>query len=299
MPFDLKEYLKSRQEWCNEYIARYVDMRCDDSFALLRDAMNYSLFAGGKRVRPILAMGACRACGGREKDALPFGVALEMVHTFSLIHDDLPSMDDDDYRRGKPSNHKIYGEAHAILAGDALLAEAFRMLACPDLYPPVTPEAGLEIMREVAEATGVTGMVGGQSLDLISENKPIVEDRLYLMHLCKTARFIACSTVTGAIAAGAEKAKIEAMRQYGLEIGLAFQIVDDCLNAVGDEKVMGKATGSDAERGKATYPALYGVEKSREIARGHVDKAVEALADFADKAEILRAIALYIIERDR
>jgi len=296
---DIKKYLTTRREWCNRYITEYMENRCDDSFAKLRDAMSYSLFAGGKRVRPILVMAACEAAGGDEKHTIPFGVALEMVHTFSLIHDDLPSMDDDDYRRGKLTNHKVYGEAHAILAGDALLAEAFRVLSRPDLYPPVTAETGLAVMREVAEATGICGMVGGQSLDLLSENKAIEPDNLYLMHLCKTARFIECATVTGAILAQADEGTIESMRRYGEDIGMAFQIVDDCLNAAGDEKIMGKATGSDAERGKATYPALYGLEESRKKAHEHVTKAIDALESFGPRGETLRQIALYIIKRNR
>lgn len=299
MTLDFEQYLKTRRDKVNRYLEDYLDRQSDEDFEYLRKAMRYSLFAGGKRVRPIIAMAACAACGGDEEKTIPVGAALEMIHTFSLIHDDLPSMDDDDLRRSKPTSHKVFGEAHAILAGDALLAEAFRMLADRRLYPRIPAETGLEIMREVAEGTGVRGMVGGQSLDILSEGKPIDPEKLHMTHLCKTARFVACAAVSGALVAEGTPGQIEALRRYGELTGLAFQIVDDCLNAAGDEKTLGKAAGSDARRGKATYPALYGLEKSREKAEALANEAVVALDSFDEKADPVRRIARYIVKRDR
>lgn len=301
MDFDLRElmnYVEARADAVNAYLRAYMERRCVE-FPKLGEAMSYSLFAGGKRLRPILAMAACEACGGDGARTLPFGAAIEMIHTFSLIHDDLPSMDNDDFRRSKPTSHRVFGEAHAILAGDALLSEAFRVMSDPALYPDVPVATGLAIMREVADAAGVCGMVGGQSLDLLSENRPIDPELLDRMHECKTARFIAASAVAGGLVAGASDERLSALREYGLRVGLAFQIVDDCLNAAGEEAAIGKSVGSDAAHGKATYPAFYGLAESRLRAAARVDEAMAALAPFGDAADRLRTVARFIVERDR
>jgi geranylgeranyl diphosphate synthase, type II len=296
---DFQNYLKSRQDQVNRFLKEYIENYCPDDFRYLKEAIAYSLLSGGKRVRPILAMASCNAVGGDENKALPFGCALEMIHTFSLIHDDLPAMDNDDYRRNMLTNHKVYGDAHAVLAGDALLSEAFRLMSDRRLYPGVDAETGLEIMREVADAAGICGMVGGQSLDLLCENKEIEERTLHLIHLCKTARFIAVAVVVGGLVAKADDEKIKALRFFGENLGKAFQIVDDILNETGDADAIGKSVGSDARRGKATFPALYGIEKSRRKAREFSDNAIDALDIFGEKAEILREIARYVVKRDR
>ncbi len=294
----LAQYLSAQGERVNERLRLIMRDRCGD-FPRLEEAMRYSLFAGGKRLRPILAITACRACGGDDELVLPFAAALEMIHTFSLIHDDLPAMDDDDFRRSRPTNHKVFGEAQAILAGDALLSEAFRVMADVALYPGVSPATGLAVMREVADAAGVCGMVGGQSLDLISENRDIDPDVLDLVHRCKTARFIAAAVVVGGLVANAAAERIGALRAYGEKIGLAFQIVDDCLNASGDTATTGKSVGGDAKHGKATYPAYYGLDESRVRARALADEAIAALGPFGAEADRLREIARFIVDRDR
>ena len=296
---DFKEYIKTRQDLVNDYLRYYLENRTSSDFPTLKEAVAYSLLSGGKRMRPILAMAACEATGGEGKKALPFGCALEMIHTFSLIHDDLPAMDNDDYRRNMLTNHKVFGDAHAILAGDALLAETFRMIADRSLYPDVSVERGMSVMREVAEAAGFCGMVGGQSLDLLAENKKVDERAVHLIHLYKTARFIAASVVTGGLVAGAGDASISALRRYGENLGLAFQIIDDILNEIGEPGKTGKSVGSDARRGKATYPALFGIAESRRKAVEYTGLAIAALEPLGSSVSRLCEIARYIVSRDR
>lgn len=256
----------------------------------LVEAMEYSLMAGGKRLRPALALGAARATGGPEEAALPAACALEMIHTYSLIHDDLPAMDNDDLRRGRPTAHKAFGEATAILAGDSLLTLAFEVLA----------EAGNPaVIREIAHASGVCGMAGGQYVDLQSEGKRLTLGELRNIHRCKTGALIRVAVRAGALATNAPAPALEALTAYGEHIGLAFQIADDILDVVGDEAAIGKRVGSDEANEKATYPALLGLEQSRTRAREAADAAIAALVDFGPEADIFRALADFIVDRDR
>jgi geranylgeranyl diphosphate synthase type II len=260
-------------------------------------AARYSLMAGGKRLRPILCLAAAEAVGGKAEAVIPVACALEFIHTYSLIHDDLPAMDNDDYRRGKLTSHKVFGEDIAILAGDALLTEAFNLLARRDLMPGVPSERLLDVTREVSEAAGWFGMVAGQVLDIRSEGKTVDLKTLQQIHRLKTGAMIRVSLRAGAILSGASAAALASLSDYGRQIGLAFQIADDILNVEGDRTLLGKGTGSDAARGKVTFPALLGVEESRTRAKALIGEAVASLASFDERAAPLRSIALYILER--
>lgn len=255
----------------------------------LAEAMRYSLFAGGKRLRPALALGAAEIIAGDDTPALPAACAIEMIHTYSLIHDDLPAMDDDDLRRGKPTCHRVYGEAIAILAGDALLTMAFDALA---------DTGSVEVVREVAVAAGVAGMVGGQVLDMHGEGRQLGLDDLRRIHASKTGALIRASVRTGALLAGAAPDTLDALTRYAERIGLAFQIADDILNVTGTQAALGKRVGSDAERGKSTYPALLGLDSARRLAQATIGEALDALQPFGPEAEPFRALAAFIIERD-
>jgi len=263
----------------------------------LKEAIRYSLLAGGKRVRPILTIAACEACGwgpeGREL-AVPVGAAFEMIHTYSLIHDDLPAMDNDDLRRGRPTNHKVFGEANAILAGDALLTEAFGLIAS---LKTKRPEKLLRVIDEVARAAGVEGMAGGQAVDLESEGKQLTKDLLEQLHRMKTGCLIRGSVVAGALVADADPRQLEAIRGYGEAIGLAFQIADDLLDVEGKTEDLGKTARSDAAHSKATYPSVVGIESSKRLAQQGVDKAIHSLAPFDHLADPLREIARFIVSR--
>ncbi len=259
----------------------------------VHEAMRYSVFAGGKRLRPLLALLACEAVGGDTEDAMPAAVALEMIHTYSLIHDDLPAMDDDDYRRGQPTCHRVYGEAIAILAGDALLTHAFLVLADP-AAGRVPPARRLQIMAEIAEAAGSRGMVGGQAMDILSEGHEIDHPTLLYLHTHKTGALIRASVRAGAIAGGADGEALQALTRYGERIGLAFQIVDDILDIEGVTDEMGKTTGSDQRRKKATYPALMGLEESRRQAAHLLQEAKDALRPLGEKGAVLAALADFI-----
>jgi geranylgeranyl diphosphate synthase type II len=264
---------------------------------LIFQAARYSLMAGGKRLRPILCLAAAEAIGGKAEAVMPVACALELIHTYSLIHDDLPAMDNDDYRRGKLTSHKVFGEDIAILAGDALLTEAFNLLARRDLMPGVPPERLLDVTREVSEAAGWFGMVAGQVLDIRSEGKTVDLKTLQQIHRLKTGAMIRVSLRAGAILSGASAMALASLSDYGRQIGLAFQIADDILNVEGDRTLLGKGTGSDAARGKVTFPALLGVEASRIRAKALIGEAVASLASFDERAAPLRLIALYILER--
>jgi geranylgeranyl diphosphate synthase type II len=253
-------------------------------------AMRYSLFAGGKRLRPALTLGAAEIISGDDVVALPAACALEMIHTYSLIHDDLPAMDDDDLRRGQPTLHKAFDEATAILAGDGLLTMAFDVVA----------ETGnVQVIRELAQAAGVAGMVGGQQLDLEAEGRRLTLPELQRVHACKTGALIRAAVRMGALLANAKPEPVAALTRYGEQIGLAFQIADDILNVVGDAAVIGKAVGSDAVHGKSTYPALLGLERARALADEAVTAALEALEEFGPEADTFRALARYIVEREK
>jgi len=263
----------------------------------LHRAMRYSLFAGGKRVRPILAIAAFEAVGGKSKAIIPVASSLELIHTYSLIHDDLPAMDDDDYRRGKPTNHKVFGEAVAILAGDALLTLAFELLSQDKIAREVSPKTLIQIVQELAEGAGHFGMIGGQVVDIESEGKKVSQTELEYIHRHKTAALIRAAIRIGGLLGGAQKADLAALTQYGEDIGLAFQIVDDVLDVVGTQEEMGKDVQSDLSRNKKTYPAFFGVERSRQKAYDLMRRATKSLERFGKKADPLREIAHYIVER--
>jgi geranylgeranyl diphosphate synthase type II len=262
--------------------------------------MRYSLLAGGKRLRPILCVAAAEAVGGKETQALPAACALECIHTYSLIHDDLPAMDDDDLRRGRPTSHKVFGEAMAILAGDALLTYAFQLLSDPALYEEqVKPEVMVEVIRFVADAAGAQGMVGGQVADVEAEGRHVDPAGLAYIHTHKTAALIRASVVSGALLGGGSSEEVEALARYGSAIGLAFQIVDDILDVIGDSESLGKAVGGDAAHDKATYPAVHGLEASRAEAEKLIKEACDALEPFGERGAPLEALALFVLERQR
>ncbi len=300
---EIKTYLNNQRLVIEDALERYMltaDME-NSAFAHHIEAMRYSLFAGGKRIRPILCLAAGQAIGRRpvpDIDLLPIACALECIHTYSLIHDDLPAMDNDDLRRGKPTNHTLFGEAGAILAGDGLLTWAFDLLSNNGQSDSaLSPKKQLEIIHLIARAAGSLGMVGGQALDIENENKEFPFDTLRVIHRSKTGALITASILAGAIAAGANQTQQKALTRYGEQIGLAFQIVDDLLNVTGTTEQLGKTAGSDATRGKATYPAFFGIDATRQKARAAVEEAQEALSLFDEKADPLRAIAQYIHTR--
>ena len=292
---ELKEYLE-KQRLIVEKALETALPEIEGREARVVEAMRYSLFAGGKRLRPILCLAAAQAVGGKIEAAMPAACALEMIHTYSLIHDDLPAMDDDDLRRGKPTSHVVFGEAIAILAGDGLLTEAFVILSDYHILPS---ERVLRLIGVISRAAGYRGMVGGQVVDMLSQNKPADLETVQQMHSRKTAALISAATESGALAGGGTDEQVEALARYGRAIGLAFQIADDILDIEGSTEVLGKTAGSDVVRGKVTYPAAAGLEGSREAARTLVNQALAALEGFDGKANLLRALASYIIARKK
>lgn len=293
---DLKTYLGEKRAMVDEALGKYMPTPDGPASVLIR-AMNYSLFAGGKRLRPILCIAGAEAVGGDAKDVLPVACALELIHTYSLIHDDLPAMDNDDLRRGKPTNHKVFGEAMAILAGDALLTEAFSMLAILEIPERASSSVFKRIVKIIAGASGWRGMVGGQAVDMQAEGKVIDSSTIDYIHSHKTGALIAASVSSGAVLAGGTEAQVEAIELYGEKIGLAFQIADDILDIEGNAEVMGKGVGGDSKKGKNTFPSVYGLAESRLILKDLVDSGAKALEEFDHKADPLRQIAQYIIER--
>lgn len=290
---DLEKYLSEKTELIDDTL-RGLLVREDEYPQPLHKAMHYSLFAGGKRIRPVLALASAEAVGGATEDVLPAACAIECIHTYSLIHDDLPAIDNDDLRRGKPTCHKVFGEAMAILAGDALLTVAFEFMA-----DGLEAEPGkvLRAIVEVARAAGSTGMIGGQVVDIESEEKDISFPVLEYIHTHKTGKLILASVRCGAILGGASEEELARLTSYGRSIGLAFQVADDILDVEGDTVELGKATGGDALLGKATYPALLGIDESRNRAQELVEMAVDSLAGLSEVADPLREIARLIITR--
>jgi geranylgeranyl diphosphate synthase type II len=293
--FDLETYLVERRAMVEAALARHLDA-CTGAPATLREAMAYSLLAGGKRLRPMLALAACEAVGGRVDDALDAACAVEFIHTYSLIHDDLPAMDDDDFRRGRPTSHKKFGEAIAILAGDALAAEAFRVAA--------SQRAGREaaiadVVFELARASGAVGMVGGQVIDIEATGKKITIEHLEQLHHAKTGELLLVSVRAGARMGGATADGLERLTVYGRALGLAFQIVDDVLDITADLATLGKDPGSDREAGKTTFVDLLGIDGARARAKKVMDEGIATLAPLGEKAEALRALAHYTVQRDR
>jgi geranylgeranyl diphosphate synthase type II len=290
--FDLSAYLARNNERLDRELSSWLGR--PEPGGRLADAMRYSLMAGGKRLRPNLCLAAAQAVGGNPDEAVAVACALEMIHTYSLIHDDLPGMDNDDLRRGKPTCHVAFDEPTAILTGDALLTMAFEVLAS---MPAGSPELRLEVMRIISTAAGPRGMVQGQMLDMLAEGAALSLADLERLHRLKTGALIEASLAAGALVGGGTSAQVEAVQIYGRSAGLAFQVTDDILNVEGDPAVMGKAAGTDRLRRKNSYPDLLGLEKSREFAQNLVQQAIQALAGFDAKADALRAIARYIIER--
>ncbi len=296
--FALRPYLESRRAMVETALSSLWQPRQPAS--RLTAAMTHSLTAGGKRLRPILCMAAAEAVGGRPEDTLPACCALEMVHTYSLIHDDLPPMDNDALRRGKPTCHVAFDEATAILAGDGLLTLAFQFLASPRNWEK-TGDSGpwMRVIAELASAAGPDGMIEGQIRDLAAEKSPPALEDLQKLHELKTGAMIRASLACGAVLGGATDEQYQALQRYAGRIGLAYQVMDDILDVEGDPRRLGKETGADARRNKATYPRIMGMEASREFSRGLVDAALKAISKFDNRSDPLRAIAMYIVERKR
>ena len=294
---DIKPYLKSRGKIVDAALDRYLPG--GKSYpSVIHEAMRYSVFAGGKRVRPILAIMAAETLGYKAERVLPAACSLELIHTYSLIHDDLPCMDDDDFRRGKPTNHKVFGEAVAVLSGDALLTFAFELIARNADIKGVKPGAVIGALRIISSASGTAGMVGGQVVDMLSEKQEPSLPVLQYIHTHKTGALILAPIMSAAELCGAGARDKKALRIYGENLGLIFQIVDDILNVTGDAKKLGKSVGSDAARKKMTYPALFGIEESRQKVRELRERAGKAAGHFGKRAVLLNALADYVIKRE-
>ena len=295
--FDLKKYIQKKSQVVNDTLEQVLQNSQQDE--TINQAMKYSLMAGGKRIRPALCLAASEAVGGNPQDALMAACAMEMVHTYSLIHDDLPAMDDDELRRGKPTCHVAFDEATAILAGDALLTMAFEILASVPLENGDQAAKWLQVIRVIAIAAGSQGMIQGQMLDMAAEGRRLSVNDLESMHLLKTGALIEASLQCGALLADADQAQQGLLKTYARNIGLAFQVADDILNVEGNPALMGKAVGTDRLNQKNTYPSLLGLDASKHFAQKLIHQALQALEAFDNKAEPLRALAAYIIERKR
>lgn len=292
--FDLTAYLAARTEAVNRALDRWLP-RPSTMPPTIHKAMRYSLYAGGKRIRPALCVASAQACGGAEEVALPAACAVECIHTYSLIHDDLPAMDNDDFRRGKPTNHKVFGEGIAILAGDGLLTHAFELVARAKPTPRYPVQA---MVLDLAHAAGSRQLIAGQVADLENEGKTINQNQLRFIHECKTSALLTCSCRLGGMAANATPAQLAALTDFGYYVGLAFQVIDDILDVTQTSEKLGKTAGKDITAQKATYPSIVGLEKSRKIAKQLTNKAFGALKPFKNKAVALEAIATYLLNRD-
>ncbi len=295
--FDLTVYIDNKNQQINVALEKILHASIPSEPIV--EAMKYSLMAGGKRIRPVLCLAAAEAVGGKPQAVLPAACALEIVHTYSLIHDDLPAMDNDDLRRGKPTCHVAFDEATAILAGDALLTLAFQVLSSVQSTTGNQASGWLKVIHIISTAAGYRGMIRGQMLDMAAEGQHLTVDELKSMHALKTGALIEASLLCGALLAGARKRQMDILKTYARSIGLAFQVTDDILNVEGNPKIMGKAVGTDELREKSTYPAILGLERSRQFAKNLVDEALQALEVFDKKADPLRALATYIIDRKR
>ncbi len=291
---DIKRYLSESKKLVDDCLERLLPPD-NEKPATIHKAMRYSVFAGGKRVRPILVLASGECLAGNRDALLCIGAAVEMMHTYSLIHDDLPALDNDDLRRGIPTCHKMFGDAIAILAGDALMTRCYQVLA---EIPGLTDATRIRIIGEIAAATGtVNGMIGGQVVDLESEGKPISADVLQYIHYSKTGALLKACIRCGALAAGANETALRALTEFGQKIGLVFQIVDDVLDVTSSSEVLGKTAGKDEKVKKATYPALYGIEASKNKAKELADSAMDDIRDFGEKADFLRGIAAFVVSR--
>jgi geranylgeranyl diphosphate synthase type II len=295
--FDLKAYLVAKRKLINDALALIPDFATNSSRIL--EAMKYSLMAGGKRIRPMLCLAAAEAVGGKPENTIRAACAIEMIHTYSLIHDDLPAIDNDDLRRGLPTCHVAFDEATAILAGDGLLTLAFKILSTNDFKNDKHALKWLGVLHHIASAAGYEGMIEGQMRDIVSEGIQLDIKDLEKIHVLKTGALIEASIYTGAVLGGGSNQQIERLRIYAKNIGLAFQVTDDILDVEGDRAVMGKDVGMDQARDKNTYPSILGIEKSKEFAKDLINNALQALDYFDNKSDPLRAIAHYIIDRKK
>ena len=294
--FDLDAFLKERRLMVDAALDRFLPAE-DAPPPSIHRAMRYSVLAGGKRLRPILVIAGAEVVGAAPSTVMPTACAMEMIHTYSLIHDDLPAMDDDDYRRGRLTNHKVFGDAIAILAGDALLTHAFQLVAQNAAVPGVDPKVVCDVVAEIADAAGTRGMVGGQVVDIESEGKSVSAEQLEYIHVHKTAALLRAALVVGARLGGADAAMLAAVTDAGQSLGLAFQIVDDILDVEGSLETLGKTAGSDERKQKVTYPALHGIEASRREARRLVERTKSRLGVFGARSAPLCALADFVVER--
>ena len=294
-PVNLKKYLRTRQKVIDRALDRYLP-KTSTKPVTLHKAMRYSLFAGGKRLRPILCLAAAEACRGNVDTALPLACAVECIHTYSLVHDDLPSMDNDDFRRGRPTCHKVFGDGIAVLAGDALLTIAFEIVS--NAKPAPRYDISI-LLREIAVAAGSQRLIAGQVADLEAEGRRVKRDQLRFIHENKTAAMLKSSVRLGAMSANSDARKLSAITQFGERLGLAFQVIDDILDVTQTSEILGKSAGKDVAAKKATYPAVIGLEKSRAEARRLTRQAHDALSVFREgDAEALHALANYLLERE-
>lgn len=293
--FDLERFLVSSTVSVNAALDKFLPSE-QTRPATIHKAMRYSLFAGGKRMRPALCLAAAAACGGSEADAMPLACAVECIHTYSLVHDDLPAMDNDDYRRGKLTNHKVFGEGIAVLAGDALLTQAFEIAAKCKGWPRYSHQ---QIILEVAHAAGSLQLIAGQVADLEGEGKKTSVEQLRYIHERKTSALLCCSVRLGGMSANCTPAQLKALTDFGYHVGLAFQVIDDILDVTQTSEQLGKTAGKDTKAQKATYPSIVGLEESRKIAERLTRRAFAALEMFKGKARALEALAEFLLKRDR
>ena len=293
--FDLQKFLASRTDAVNAALDQFLPSESTKP-ATIHKAMRYSIFAGGKRIRPALCLAAAAACGGNENAALPLACAMECIHTYSLIHDDLPGMDNDDYRRGKLTNHKVFGEGIAVLAGDALLTFAFEVLGKAKGWPRYDHR---QLLQELGIASGSLQLIAGQVADLEGEGKKTSAKDLQYIHERKTSALLCCSVRLGGMSANCAPAQLKALTRFGYNVGLAFQVIDDILDVTQTSETLGKTAGKDTKAQKATYPSIVGLAKSRKIAEQLTAKAFAALKPFGKRADALRGLAEFLLKRDR
>ena len=295
LTFDLQAYMESRTNFINRGLDRFLPKESVKP-ATIHKAMRYSLFAGGKRMRPALCLAAAAACGGTDQAAMPLACAVECIHTYSLVHDDLPAMDNDDFRRGKPTNHKVFGEGIAVLAGDALLTQAFEIAAQAKGWPRYSHQA---LMLELTKASGSLQLIAGQVADLEAEGKKISAADLKYIHERKTSALLCCSVRLGGMSADCTPDQLKALTDFGYNVGLAFQIIDDILDITQTSEQLGKTAGKDTKAQKATYPSIVGMEKSRKLAKELTGRAFASLKIFKGQAQALEALAHYLLLRDK
>ncbi|MGA1874582.1 MAG: polyprenyl synthetase family protein [bacterium] len=293
---NIETYLEEKRIHIDHWLDQHLPPE-NLSPSSIHRAMRYSLLARSKRIRPILSLAVAELLQGNIEWVFPFACALELIHTYSLIHDDLPAMDNDDFRRGQPSNHKVFGEGVAILAGDALLTHAFSLMSSPQTVASIPSHIALPAIYEVSQAAGTQGMIGGQIMDLESEGHTVTLSHVETMHAWKTGAMVSAAIRVGALISGASDAHMENLSRYGRHIGLAFQIVDDLLDVEGHPELLGKTVGKDFSARKATFPSVLGIEESKNYTRYQYEQAIQALEEFGDQAEILRSLAHFIVFR--